>query len=65
MANFLKHLPKIAKRDTYGDSVIKYVVIDSNGFNIGEFSSKIDAFTKHLSAPGSKVFKFMIYELLK
>ena len=65
MANLLKHLPKIGKRDVYGDSVIKYIVMDCHGFNVGEYSNKIDAFTKHYSLPGSKVFKFMIYELLK
>lgn len=62
--NHLKHLPKIGKRDKYGQFVVKYIVIDSEGFNIGEFNVKTDAFVKHFSSPGSKVFKFMIYELL-
>lgn len=63
--NFLKHMPKINKKDTYGNSVIKYIVIDANGFNSGEFDTKSEAMVKHFSLPGSKVFKFMIYELLK
>lgn len=65
MANFLKHLPKIAKRDVYGKCVIKYIVMDKDGFNIGEFDTKVDAFTKCFATSGSKVFKFMVYELLK
>ncbi len=65
MANFLKHLPKISKRDTYGKSVVKYIVMDSDGFNIGEFDTKVDAMTLHFNNPGSCVFKFLIYELLK
>lgn len=63
--NPLKHLPKIGKRDVYGKSVIKYIVMDRDNFNVGEFSSKVEAFQKCFSVPGSKVFKFMIYELIK
>ena len=65
MANFVKHLPKICKRDVYGKSIVKYIVMDKDGFNIGEFDSKIDAFTLHFNTSGSSVFKFMIYEILK
>lgn len=65
MANFLKHLPKIAKRDVYGKSVIKYIVLDSSNFNIGEFDNKLDAMLLSFRNNGSKVFKFMIFELLK
>lgn len=65
MANPLKSLPKIHKRDSYGKSVVKYIVMDSDGFNIGEFDTKVDAFYLHFKTPNSKIFKFMIYELLK
>ena len=64
MANILKHMPKIRKSDKYGKSVIKYIVIDSDGFNSGEYDCKVDAFVKHFETPGSKVYKFMIYELI-
>ena len=65
MSNFLKHLPKICKRDVYGKSVVKYIVLDSHGFNVGEFDDKTSAFVKHFETPGSKIYKFLIYELLK
>lgn len=64
MTNPLKFLPKIHKRDTYGSSVVKYIVMDSDHFNIGEFDDKISAMNLHFRSPGSHVFKFMIYELI-
>lgn len=63
--NFLKHIPRINKKDTYGKSVVKYIVVDENGFNSGEFDNKVDAMVKHFSLPNSTVFKFLIYELIK
>lgn len=65
MANFLKHLPKVSKRDVCGASVVKYIVVDERGFNLGEFDTKVDAFVHHTKNPNSKIFKFVISELLK
>lgn len=65
MANLFKHGPRMAKRDVYGNSVTKYIVVDERGFNIGEFDTKVDAFVCLTKNPASKIFKFMIYELIK
>lgn len=65
MVNFLKHGPKVCKRDVCGLSVTKYVVVDELGINIGEFDSKIDAFKLLVENPNSKIFRFVISELLK
>lgn len=65
MVNPVKYQPKIAKRDHYGKSVVKYIVMDCNGFNIGEFDTKLPAMELHFRNHQSKVYKFLIYELLK
>ena len=64
MNNILKHMPKIRKKDTYGKSVVKYIVMDSDHFNIGEFDNKVDSMCCHFNNPGSTIYKFMIYELI-